>query len=412
MKGKLSMLATLIPLFDSKMEVCAYSVFARRENFLMNPVLLGTGSLDTAAELLGLEIVDNMGIGTLSGDKEVFIEVNNISLFSDIYGQCSAPAEKVVLLIDYKINPEEMYVKRIAQLKSQGYKFAMRKLAIDQFEVYKPILSQMDYILLDHKKIKIDVAKVYFGNVYPNIKLCAVNVDSKEDFEKLAENGGYAMFEGEFFRLPAVTNSGEMAPLKITYIELLNLVNKRDFDLTEAADIISRDTALVINMLEIVNKFARNSKITSIRAATAMLGQKEIKRWASTAATKSLCADKPSEIMRLSLIRAKFAENLAYCFELGAFGSEIFLMGLFSVLDVLLERSMEEALELVNVSEDISTALLTGKGRFAPLLNFMLNYESANWQEVSRIMTLLKIDVDNVYTAYIDALVWYRDMFL
>ena len=212
--------------------------------------------------------------------------------------------------------------------------------------------------------------------------------------------------------MPAISKSGEIAPLKITYIELLNLVNQPDFDLTEVADVISKDTALVINMLEIVNKLSRNSKITSIRAATAMLGQREIRRWASTAATKSLCADKPSEIMRLSLIRAKFAENLAYCFDLGAVTAELFLMGLFSVLDILLDKNMKDALELVNVSEEISSALLERKGRLAPLLNFMLYYEDADWQEVSRLMTVLNIDVKNVYIAYTDALIWYRDMFL
>lgn len=406
------MLATLIPLFDGKMQVCAYSVFAQRGNFLVNPTLLGTGSLDAATELLGLEVVESMGIGTLAGDKEVFIEVNNISLFSDIENQCSAPASKVVLLIDYKINTEQMYIDRLVELKGKGYKLAIRKLSIDQFEEYKPVLSLMDYILLDHKKIKIDKAKIYFGKLYPNIKLCAVNVDSKADFERLAEAGGYALFEGDFFRMPAISKTGEIAPLKMTYIELLNLVNQPDFDLTEVADIISKDTALVINMLEIVNKLSRNSKITSVRAATAMLGQREIKRWASTAATKSLCADKPSEIMRLSLIRAKFAENLAYCFDLGAVTAELFLMGLFSVLDVLLEKSLKDALEIVNVSESISQALLERKGRLAPLLNFLLHYENADWQEVSRIMTVLNIDVKNVSTAYIDALVWYRDMFL
>ena len=406
------MLATLIPLFDNKMEVCAYSVFAQRENYLMHPSLLGTGSLDAAAGLLGLEIIESMGIGTLAGDKEVFIEVNNISLFSDIENQCSAPASKVVLLIDYKINTEQMYVDRITDLKSKGYKFAVRKLKIEQFEEYKAVLSLMDYILLDHKKIKIEKAKIYFGQVYPNIKLCAVNVDTKEEYEKLTESDGYHLFEGDFFRMPAISKTGEIAPLKITYIELLNLVNQPDFDLTEVADVISKDTALVINMLEIVNKLSRNSKITSIRAATAMLGQREIRRWASTAATKSLCADKPSEIMRLSLIRAKFAENLAYCFDLGAVTAELFLMGLFSVLDILLDKNMKDALELVNVSEEISSALLERKGRLAPLLNFMLYYEDADWQEVSRLMTVLNIDVKNVYIAYTDALIWYRDMFL
>ena len=159
-----------------------------------------------------------MGIGTLAGDKEVFIEVNNISLFSDIEEQCSAPANKVVLLIDYKINTEQMYIDRIEELKGKGYKFAIRKLKIEQFEEYKPVLKLMDYILLDHKKIKIEKAKIYFGQVYPNIRLCAVNVDTKEDYEKLTESGGYYLYEGDFFRMPAISKTGEIAPLKITYI--------------------------------------------------------------------------------------------------------------------------------------------------------------------------------------------------
>ena len=87
-------------------------------------------------------------------------------------------------------------------------------------------------------------------------------------------------------------------------------------------------------------------------------------------------------------------------------------MGLFSVLDILLDKNMKDALELVNVSEEISSALLERKGRLAPLLNFMLYYEDADWQEVSRLMTVLNIDVKNVYIAYTDALIWYRDMFL
>lgn len=403
------MLATLIPLFDGNMEVCAYSVFAQRENYLLHPALLGTGSLDTASGILGLEIVENMGIGTLASGKNVFIEVNNISLFSDI--DVCMP-EKIVLLIDSKIKPEPAYVERIRKLKSEKYKFAIRKLAIEQFEEYKPILELMDYILLDHKKIKIDVAKVYFNKVYPKIKLCAINVDSKEDYEDLKKMGGYCFYEGDFFRIPAISKTGKLSPLKITYIELLNLVNQEDFELTDAADIIAKDTVLVIDMLEIVNKIARNSRITSIRAAAAMLGQKELKRWASTVATKSLCADKPAEITRVSLIRAKFAENLADCFGLGELSSEIFLTGLFSVIDVILEKEMKEALKLVNLSDDINEALLKRKGKLAPVLNFMLSYENADWQEVSRIMMLSDIDVKSVYKAYIKALIWYRNMFL
>ena len=89
------MLATLIPLFDHTMSVCAYSVFAQKDNFLLNPRLLGVGRYDGAANVVGFEIIESMGLETMAGDKFVFIEMNNISLFSDIASQCNAPHEKL-----------------------------------------------------------------------------------------------------------------------------------------------------------------------------------------------------------------------------------------------------------------------------------------------------------------------------
>ena len=114
----------------------------------------------------------------------------------------------------------------------------------------------------------------------------------------------------------------------------------------------------------------------------------------NTAITKELLADKPSEIMRLSLLRAKFAENLAKIFELAQMSQELFLMGLFSVLDIMLDKTMDEALEIVKVSKPISDALLRGEGPLAPVLNFVKEYENASWQEVSRLMVLSNIDMD------------------
>ena len=406
------MLATLIPLFDNSMAVCAYSIFAQRENYFLNPSLLGAGGLDAASSIPGLDIINSIGLGTLAENNEVFIEVNNISLFSDIEHMCEAQADKLVLLMDYKINPEPMYVNRVRELKEKGFRFAIRKLKIEQFEEYKPVLNLMDYILLDHKKIKIDKARIYFGQVYPHVKLCAVNVDSKEDYERLVGNGGYYLYEGDFFRTPVISGKTEVSPLKANYIELLNIVNDKDFDLSKAADIISRDTALVINLLEVVNRMSRNSEITSVRNAAAMLGQKELKRWINTVVTKSLCADKPNEITRLSLIRAKFAESLAPLFGIKIFSPELFLMGLFSVLDIILDKPMEEALKMVKVSRQINDALLLGRGELSPVLSFLINYGDANWQAVSRTMLIFNIDTEDVYKAYLSSLMWYRDMFL
>ena len=279
------------------------------------------------------------------------------------------------------------------------------------FEQYRELLKIMDFILLDYKRIDISKAKIYFTKLLPNLKLVATNVDSQDVFDELVKEGGYTLYEGDFYRLPVTKGDEEIAPVKVNYIELLNIVNDDDFDLTKAADIIGRDTALVVSLLKMVNRMTVNGGITTIRHAAAMLGQKELKKWINTAVAAKLCEDKPSELTRVSLIRAKFAENLAPIFEMAGLSSELFLTGLFSVLDIILNKPMDEALLLVRVSKQIESALLRGKGQYAEVLEFVKAYEVADWTEVSRRMVIKNIDMGRVYEAYLDALRWYRDIF-
>ena len=352
-----------------------------------------------------------MGIETLTDDKTVFVEVNNVSIFTNIDEQFSDAHEKLVLLFDHNVVPTDQYVDRLQDLKAAGYKLAIRKLQVKQFEEYKRILSLVDYVLLDHKKIDITKAKVYFQKVYPNVTLVAVNVNTQEDYDALTTDGGYDLYEGKFFRLPSVKADEEVSPMKATYIELLNIVNDVDFDLDKAAAVIEHDTALVISLLAMVNRMTVNSGISTVGHAAAMLGQKELKRWINTAVTKELCSDKPSEITRVSLIRARFAELLAPVFGLTANSSELFLMGLFSVIDAMLDKPMKEALEMVKVSKDIGNALLEGTGKYAPVLEFINAYEMANWSEVSRQIILIDAKDSEVYDAYTSSLSWFRDLF-
>ena len=404
------MLLVLVPLFDENMAVRAYSIFSQKNNLLLNPILLGTAQLDGAARNPGLEVIQTIGSGTLSDNKEILVPVTNISVFADIEHQCSAPHELIVLLLDNTIPPTEMYLNRLKELKDKGYKLAIRKLAVADFENYREVMKLMDYVLLNNRKIAIDKAKIYFGKLYPHIKLCAGNIENMETFERLKASGGYQLYEGRFYRVALTRGHVEVSPLKINYIELLNMVNNDNFELTEAADIIGRDTALTISLLKMVNKMALNSGITTIRHAAAMLGQKELKKWINTAVVNELYSDKPNEITRLSMLRAKFAENLAPSFGLAMKKEELFLMGLFSVLDVILEKPMKEALQMVTVSKDIKDALLSDKGSLAVVLDFLMPYEAANWSEVSRQMIIHDIDEEVVSKAYMDCLAWYRDL--
>lgn len=405
------MFATLMPLFDDKMAVKAFSLFAQRENFLLNPSLLGTGMNSGIGQINGLEVIESTGVETLTLGADIFVPVTDISLFADIESQCKAPAGRIVILIDRSVLPQEQFLERINALRALGYRFAVRKLFVADFQEYMPILNVVDYILLDYKRIDITKARVFFTKLFPHVKLVATNVDSMEVFESLTKEGGYTLYEGDFYRLPVTKGDMEISPVKVTYIELLNVVNDVDFDLTKAADIIGRDTALVVSLLKMVNRMTINGGITTIRHAAAMLGQKELKKWINTAVAGRLCEDKPSEITRVTLIRAKFAENLAPIFNMAGQSSELFLMGLFSLLDIILNKPMKQALELVKVSKPIESALIKGKGEFAEVLDFMKSYEIADWPEVSRRMVIKNIDMNQVYDAYLETLCWYRDLF-
>lgn len=102
------MLATLIPLFDENMSVKAYSLFTQKANYLANPIYLGTGFNDGAGHITGLEVINSMGIETLASDSDIFVPVTNVSLFSDIDAQCDAPSNRICILIDKSVRPEDM----------------------------------------------------------------------------------------------------------------------------------------------------------------------------------------------------------------------------------------------------------------------------------------------------------------
>lgn len=245
------MLLTLIPLFDENIKVNAYSVFAQRENQFLNPFSYATGMYDGANYIEGLEAVKSMGLETLSDEKPVFVPVSNVAIFSELENVCAEYRGRIILLIDRSIPPIPMYIERLRALKNAGFKFAIRKLAVPEFQVYAPILSICDFIFLNNKKIAIDKAKTYFQHMFPEIKLVAGNIETMEEFENIKSTGGYDFYEGEFYRIPASKDDHEISPVKTTQLQLLKLVNSIDFELNDAADIISKDTAITMSLLQL-----------------------------------------------------------------------------------------------------------------------------------------------------------------
>lgn len=407
------MLVTLVPLFDENMVVQAYSLFTQRDHYMSHPELEEAGKYvkeqgDDVVE--GLEIIDHVGAYTLVENKDIFVTLRDRACLSVLGQEHEISPERVVFIIDHTFPLEKEYLDTLRELKKEGYRLAVRKLEIDQYQKYQQILRLTDYLIMDHKKINISSARLFFAKMFPYIKLCAGNLDSRDTFEKLKKEGGYQFYEGPFYRTPITEGQHEVKPLKINYVKLMGMVNKADYDLQKAAEVIARDTSLAIELLKVVKHMARNAEIGSIRHAAAMLGQKELRRWINTVVIGMMYSDKPNEITKLSLIRAKFAENLAPEFQMASQSSELFLMGLFSVVDLIMEMPMEEALDSLKISKEIKEALIEKKGRFAPVYELILAHGNADWEKVEAMTVEHKLETEQVYQAYLDALKWYRSL--
>ena len=314
--------------------------------------------------------------------------------------------------MDHSIKPEDSYKKRLHDLKSKGFKLGIKDLPINSIDEYKAMLDDFDLFLINADSGDVVEQGHAFRKVLPNMTLCAENLHTKEEFDTAKESGLFKIFEGTFFRVPINTQDTEVTPIKINYMKLMTVINQTDFDLEDVANVVAQDPALSIELLKIANRLTINSNIRSINQATALLGQKEIRRWLNTTLFHELAAGKPNEITRLSLIRARFAENLAPAFDYAMRKDELFLMGLFSLLNLILDMPMEDALSQVGVSAEIKKALINDDGIFSPQLEFLLSYEAGDWQEVSRLMVLHDIEMHVVYDAYVEALKWYGDMFI
>jgi len=159
-------------------------------------------------------------------------------------------------------------------------------------------------------------------------------------------------------------------------------------------------------------RFGREAKIHSIRRALVVLGEFGIRKWVSIAALPTIAADKPGELMRKSLVRARFCELLAQASGKGL-EDQAFLMGLFSLLDALLDRPLDEVLKEVGLAPELDS-VLRGQAAEDNILNtiyqLVRSYESADWDEVERLSGRLGAPADLIGAAYCEALPWADDV--
>jgi len=357
--------------------------------------------------------LDALGLNDIENNLHYFIQYSNQLLSPAVLN--NLPRDKFIVQLNLSSNVSitpaeiEMDLKLFKQLHSHGYKLALTGL--NSANPINELLNIVDYCKFSPADNNRNRQKVFIAK-NQRIRFIATEVDTIEDFQTAKETG-FHMFQGYYFNQPVEgRKTKEISPLKVNYFRLMKLSSTNDYmDFREISDIIAADVALSYKLLRILNSAAVGLRnVSSISSAVAYMGEESLKKWIAVLALRGIAEDKPLELVRMSLIRARFGELLAPGFRIKRNPQQVFMVGMLSLLHIALEMTKEQLLEDIPVAEEIRDSLLTRHGVYSDLLRFYENYEYANWEAVSQFVDENHLDASFVNDAYISSVKWYNEL--
>jgi len=355
--------------------------------------------------------LDALGLGDLQNDAHYFIPYSKQLLNPTVLK--NLPREKFVvqinMLVRGKKTDQRDDLQTIKELRKYGYKLALT--GVTSAGTDAALVRLADYCKFSASdKDKFAQKKIIAAN--PGTRFIATNVDSQEAYRQ-ASAAGFHLFQGFYFNQPVIgKKTKEISPMKVNYFRLLKLCSTNDYlDFKQISSVVSSDVALSYKLLRILNSAAVGLRnVSSVANAVTYMGEESMKKWIAVLALRGIAEDKPLELVRMSLIRARFGELLAPLFRVKRDPQQVFMVGMLSLLHIALEMSNEELLEDIPVSDDIRESLLTRHGIYSGLLRFFENYEYANWEAVSEFVEENQLDATFVYDTYIKSVKWYNDL--
>ena len=389
------------PIFNKNMDVYGYELLYRNNN--VKNLCQFFDAKEASLEVIAASFVV-IGLTKLTGGKKAFINFTEDLLQEEF--ATILPKEDLIIEVLEDVEPTKENVEACHNLVKAGY-----KIALDDFEykaAYNDLINISSIIKVDFINSSRAACKELI-NKYKNSKILflAEKIETQEDFE-CALAMGYSLFQGYHFCKPVILSAKKVEPFKINAIELIKLVNEDVPNFKEIAKVIENDVSLSFNLLKLVNSlaFSRGTKIKSILQAISLLGEKEIRKWITLVAIEKISSDKTKELLRLSIIRAKFCEVLCHKFSLGNRKTELFLLGLFSLMDAMMDVPKEDVFLELPISEELKEALIKQTGIFSDCYKIMIAYERANWGLVAQIAVKYKLAEAEIATAYYESVKW------
>lgn len=388
------------PIFDKEKNIFAYELLFRdsTENFF--PEIDG----DVATKDLLTNTIFSIGMEKITGGRKAFINFTETLLEKKVPLLLSKT--KTVIEILEGVKPSSKLIDSCKEMSANGY-----TIALDDFVYFpelRPLIALANIIKFDFRCTPKKVIHAYLKHI-PKDKthLLAEKVETHEDFKE-AQKMGFKYFQGYFFCKPEIIQGREIKGSQINLMVIMAQINSEVFNLTKLEQLVSRDMGISYKLFRYINSayFARACKVSSVKEGLIYLGEREIRRFVSLIAMSRLAKGKPNELIRTACIRGKFCELLSIEAGEKVPPSEMFTLGMFSLLDAVIDQPMDQILSELPLSDKIKRALVNSEGRLAAYIELAKSYEAGKWGRVSRLYQTLDLTGRAISNAYIQACQW------
>jgi len=376
------------PIFDRKKNIAAYELLFRDSMSNAFPEIDG----DVATSKLLTRSFFNIGLDQLTGGKKAFINFTEDLLLKQV--PTMFPREEVVVEVLEDVTPGDAVIRACEQIMQQGY-----VLALDDF-IYRDDLTELislaDIIKIDFMLTPQEAVGDMLSRLSQyEVEFLAEKIETYEEYQADREMG-FKYFQGYFFSKPEILKSTDIAPSHVGLLQLVAELNREDCSMAKLEEMVNVDISISYKLLRYINSayFRRVREITSIRQFVMLVTAAE------------LAGDKPNELIRASIIRAKFCQLMGQATGEGVDPAELFLVGLFSMLDAMLDAPMDAIVEQLPFSEGVKTALVARKGALADYLNLVTAYEIGDWDKCRELSVVVALSEEALPASYLDAVGW------
>ncbi len=388
------------PIFTADQRVWGYELLFR------NKTDLGQAAITNGDQATIQVIADGFDLATASvaSDARILINFPRDLLLSDV--PFVLPAHRAIIEILETVRPEPQIMEACARIKQAGY-----TLALDDFvgqQGFEALCAMADIVKVDIlNQSPESVLGIVKGLRHYRATLLAEKVESREMFE-VCKRLGFTYFQGYFFRKPEIVEGRKLTASQATRIRLLHELSL-GADLEQLVRILETDVSLSYRLLRYINsvRFALVKKVESIQRAASMLGRKNLQQWLQVTLLADMnAAPRAQELVRLSVIRARFFQILAEAKCTPFAPDTMFLLGFFSLLDGILDQPMEEVLAELPIDPAVRAILVDPAHPFGSWLSLARELDRCHWLGVQEQAELLGLPLAQVGAAYNEAIVW------